>query len=178
MKIATRDAAEEKEKENKDEITLSVGDSLAEPVLWTFWVHHGLATAETEAAFVVLDAIKFHSCVMNNPVAMATPAYYATLFVKHLNKQLEDEVELTDLKDPSFDISLAVDLAFADPLELAEILEENTEEIFSKLGSSDTSSLCSSEVSETSSNDDEDEEGDNDKVTELKPKKKQDENTP
>ncbi|CAK0866887.1 unnamed protein product, partial [Prorocentrum cordatum] len=71
-------------------------DWIAEPVLWTKWVHRGLLTAIEDGDELAIDGKKFCELVCLNPQAYTFAIRYAHNFMKWLNCQ-----ELDSLSDIS-----------------------------------------------------------------------------
>jgi CRP-like cAMP-binding protein len=78
-------------------------DWIAEPILWTTWVHRGLLTSLEDGDVLAVDATKFGSVVRHNPTAHTFASAYAHNFVKWLNDLHVDE--LTDISQGE-DVSL------------------------------------------------------------------------
>jgi hypothetical protein len=108
---------------------------LAEAILWAPWVHHGQAKAQTESLLLFLQSARFQKCMQENRAALGSPSHYARLFVEHMNGvKFED---LTDLRDETFEMDWAVDVAFAQLARPDSIDEEEYEESSSSDNESD-----------------------------------------
>ncbi|CAK0884090.1 unnamed protein product [Prorocentrum cordatum] len=70
-------------------------DWIAEPVLWTKWVHRGLLTALEDGDVLAIDGKKFCTLVRLNPKAHSFASKYAHNFINWLNGL--DMDELTDI---------------------------------------------------------------------------------
>lgn len=101
---------------------VEAGDSLAEAVLWTPWVHRGQARAKMDTTLMVTDSEKFHACCVKNRAAFLSATNYANLFVEYMNTLQPQEIN--DLSDPDFDVVLAAFLSFA----VAEAIEDEDAE--------------------------------------------------
>merc|ERR1712217_52047 len=64
---------------------LETGSWIAEPVLWTHWMHRGILTASTDARMCLLDAQKFQDQVTGFDHDDFNPKVYAAGFVEGLN---------------------------------------------------------------------------------------------
>ncbi|CAK0866886.1 unnamed protein product [Prorocentrum cordatum] len=70
-------------------------DWIAEPVLWTKWLHRGLLTALEDGDELAIDGKKFGELARLNPKAHTFASKYAHNFIKWLNDQ--DPRDLTDI---------------------------------------------------------------------------------
>jgi hypothetical protein len=70
----------------KGATVLEPGSWIAEPVLWTHWMHRGILTAKTDARLCLLDALKFQDQVTAFDHDEFNPKVYAAGFVDALNK--------------------------------------------------------------------------------------------
>lgn len=67
-------------------IELEAGAWVAEPVLWTHWMHRGILTAKTDARLCLVDAQRFQDQVSAFDHDEFNPKVYATGYVDGLNK--------------------------------------------------------------------------------------------
>lgn len=95
---------------SRGERALTKGHWLAEAGLWTPWSHKGGAQATTESTLDAVDYAQFVTCLVDSHSAHGCPVHYAHLFVEHL--KTIDQESLSDLPDSSFNLQLAITIAF------------------------------------------------------------------
>eukprot|EP00415_Alexandrium_ostenfeldii_P001633 UN1633 len=73
---------------------LALGDWIAEPVLWTRWMHRGMLVAVDDCRLCMLDAAKFQEIVAQFEHACADPREYAQDFVDSMNTAVDEVNDL------------------------------------------------------------------------------------
>eukprot|EP00927_Polykrikos_kofoidii_P078610 TRINITY_DN75414_c0_g1_i1.p1 TRINITY_DN75414_c0_g1~~TRINITY_DN75414_c0_g1_i1.p1 ORF type:complete len:820 (+),score=100.44 TRINITY_DN75414_c0_g1_i1:44-2503(+) len=82
-------------------------DWFSETALWSLWRYAGDLVAETESAFVSLDAVRFAEVMQRYPTVWAVVAKYAERYVSHVNDVPKDERSDLRLSDTFFEAAIA-----------------------------------------------------------------------
>merc|ERR1712139_122200 len=70
---------------------------LTEAVLWVSWAHQGSAQTVEEAEVILLDAHEFGKTAEHDVQTWHIWSRYASLYVKSLNRMIENNEDLSDL---------------------------------------------------------------------------------